>query len=83
MSPACANAPAAAKSVLAAVTRRFNLARRPAETARPDKPLMTNSPMLFRSGSADLIALAREALRDPYWAHHAAEALSEDQDYKW
>lgn len=38
---------------------------------------------ILRSGAADLVALAREALHDPYWAHHAAEALSEDPDYKW
>ncbi|PZW37740.1 2,4-dienoyl-CoA reductase-like NADH-dependent reductase (Old Yellow Enzyme family) [Humitalea rosea] len=29
----------------------------------------------LRDGAADLIAVGREALRDPYWAHHAAEQL--------
>ena len=30
---------------------------------------------ILRSGSADLIALARELLHDPYWVRHAAKAL--------
>ncbi|MGB2202651.1 MAG: hypothetical protein ACPH5G_15075, partial [Pseudooceanicola atlanticus] len=30
---------------------------------------------LLQSGSADLIAIGRQALFNPYWAHHAAEAL--------
>lgn len=36
---------------------------------------------ILRSGAADLIALAREALRDPYWPAHAAEALGA-RDYE-
>jgi 2,4-dienoyl-CoA reductase-like NADH-dependent reductase (Old Yellow Enzyme family) len=36
---------------------------------------------MLRSGQADLVALAREALHDPYWPRHAAEALSEDTAY--
>lgn len=30
---------------------------------------------IVRSGAADLVALARESLRDPYWAAHASETL--------
>ena len=36
---------------------------------------------ILRAGAADLIALAREALRNPFWAHHAAEYLGEDPAY--
>ncbi|MBY0508626.1 MAG: NADH:flavin oxidoreductase/NADH oxidase [Rhodospirillaceae bacterium] len=31
---------------------------------------------ILQTGQADIIAVAREALVDPYWAHHAARALS-------
>ena len=34
--------------------------------------------MIVRDGQADLIALARELLRDPYWPLHAAKALGYD-----
>jgi len=37
---------------------------------------------ILRSGAADLVALAREMLHDPYWAHHAAEKLNGDPDYR-
>ncbi len=33
-------------------------------------------------GQADLIALGREALLDPYWPHHAAAALGADPGYE-
>ena len=36
---------------------------------------------ILRSGQADLIALAREALRNPFWPVHAAEELGCDPDY--
>jgi 2,4-dienoyl-CoA reductase-like NADH-dependent reductase (Old Yellow Enzyme family) len=32
---------------------------------------------ILANGEADLVMLAREMLRDPYWAEHAAEALGE------
>ena len=32
---------------------------------------------IVRSGSADLVLLAREFLRDPYFGLHAAQALGE------
>jgi 2,4-dienoyl-CoA reductase-like NADH-dependent reductase (Old Yellow Enzyme family) len=30
---------------------------------------------IVRNGRADLVLLARELLRDPYWPVHAAQAL--------
>lgn len=39
---------------------------------------------VLREGRADLIALGREALFDPYWAHHAAATLGIDPHYtRW
>lgn len=37
--------------------------------------------IILTSGAADLVSLARESLRNPYWAHHAAEALGTDPEY--
>ncbi|MBV7456065.1 NADH:flavin oxidoreductase/NADH oxidase [Acidovorax sp. sif1233] len=37
---------------------------------------------VLQEGKADLIALGREALFDPYWAHHAAGALGMDSNYQ-
>ena len=31
---------------------------------------------IVREGQADLVLLAREMLRDPYWPMHAAQALA-------
>ena len=36
---------------------------------------------IIREGKADLVALARAFLRDPYWALHAAQALG--LDVRW
>ena len=36
---------------------------------------------ILQSGAADLVAVAREALYDPFWAHHAARALGVDADF--
>ncbi|MDF1721045.1 MAG: NADH:flavin oxidoreductase/NADH oxidase [Minwuia sp.] len=36
---------------------------------------------IIRSGAADLAALAREVLHDPYWARHAALALGEPEAF--
>jgi 2,4-dienoyl-CoA reductase-like NADH-dependent reductase (Old Yellow Enzyme family) len=36
---------------------------------------------ILQSGAADLVAVAREALVDPFWAHHAARALGVDADF--
>lgn len=36
---------------------------------------------VLRAGAADLVALAREALHDPFWPLHAAETLNEDTAY--
>jgi len=35
----------------------------------------------LQAGDADLIAVGREALRDPYWAHRAAEQLGGGTDF--
>ncbi|TBU95565.1 NADH:flavin oxidoreductase/NADH oxidase [Stutzerimonas kirkiae] len=37
---------------------------------------------ILRTGQADLVLLARELLRDPYWPLHAAEALR-DSEVPW
>jgi 2,4-dienoyl-CoA reductase-like NADH-dependent reductase (Old Yellow Enzyme family) len=37
---------------------------------------------ILQRGQADLIAIAREALVDPHWALHAAQALGVDPDWK-
>lgn len=37
---------------------------------------------VLQEGKADLIALGREALFDPYWAHHAATTLGVDPNYQ-
>lgn len=37
---------------------------------------------VLAEGKADLVALGREALFDPYWAHHAAATLGIDPDYE-
>ncbi len=37
---------------------------------------------ILQEGSADLIAIGREALRDPFWPVHAAEALGCDPSYQ-
>lgn len=37
---------------------------------------------VLAEGKADLIALGREALFDPYWAHHAALSLGVDPGYE-
>jgi 2,4-dienoyl-CoA reductase-like NADH-dependent reductase (Old Yellow Enzyme family) len=46
---------------------------------------MITAPMqadqIIRNGQADLVFLAREFLRDPYWPLHAAQALH--QDVQW
>ena len=37
----------------------------------------------LQEGRADLIAVGREALKDPFWAHHAAEELDVDGFDDW
>jgi 2,4-dienoyl-CoA reductase-like NADH-dependent reductase (Old Yellow Enzyme family) len=37
---------------------------------------------VLQAGKADLVALGREALFDPYWAHHAAASLGVDPAYE-
>jgi 2,4-dienoyl-CoA reductase-like NADH-dependent reductase (Old Yellow Enzyme family) len=36
---------------------------------------------IIRSGQADLVALGREELRDPYWPLHAAQQLGHDKSW--
>jgi 2,4-dienoyl-CoA reductase-like NADH-dependent reductase (Old Yellow Enzyme family) len=38
---------------------------------------------IIRNGSADLVAIAREALHNPFWAAHASEALGVPQFGAW
>ena len=62
-----------------------------AETVRKQLQLpvmavgMMESPQLaeatLRNGYADLIALGRELLRNPYWPLHAAKTLGEEIDW--
>jgi 2,4-dienoyl-CoA reductase-like NADH-dependent reductase (Old Yellow Enzyme family) len=37
---------------------------------------------ILQSGGADLVALGRELMYDPFWPLHAAEALGADSDYR-
>ena len=37
---------------------------------------------ILRRGQADLIAIGREALTDPHWALHAAQALGDDSQWR-
>jgi len=37
---------------------------------------------ILQEGRADLIAIGREALLDPYWAHHAARVLQADPEFQ-
>ena len=37
---------------------------------------------ILQSGGADLVALGREVMYDPFWPLHAAEALGVDSDYR-
>jgi 2,4-dienoyl-CoA reductase-like NADH-dependent reductase (Old Yellow Enzyme family) len=36
---------------------------------------------VLQEGAADLIAIGREALKDPFWPVHAAETLGLDEDF--
>jgi 2,4-dienoyl-CoA reductase-like NADH-dependent reductase (Old Yellow Enzyme family) len=37
---------------------------------------------ILAEGHADLTAIGRQAMYDPYWPHHAAQALGADPDFK-
>ena len=37
---------------------------------------------ILQSGGADLVALGREIMHDPFWPLHAAETLGVDPDYR-
>ena len=36
---------------------------------------------ILAEGRADLVAIGRQALYDPYWPHHAADALGWNDDF--
>ena len=37
---------------------------------------------VLAEGHADLTAIGRQAMYDPYWTHHAAQVLGADPDFK-
>jgi 2,4-dienoyl-CoA reductase-like NADH-dependent reductase (Old Yellow Enzyme family) len=54
--------------------------RREAEIATAAVGMITapaQADQIIRNGEADLVLLAREMLRDPYWPLHAAQALGQ------
>jgi 2,4-dienoyl-CoA reductase-like NADH-dependent reductase (Old Yellow Enzyme family) len=65
--------------------------RREAGVATQAVGLILDGPqaeVILQSGAADLVAVAREALVDPFWPHHAARALGADfggwpEQYGW
>ena len=62
----------------------FAAAVRKAGVASMAVGLILNGPQaekVLRDGDADLIAIGRQALYDPFWALHAAEALGCDPGY--
>ncbi len=62
-----------------------------AEHIKRDAPILTaavgliyepeQADTIIRKGQADLIAMARELLRDPYWPLHAAKSLGHDIEW--
>ena len=59
--------------------------RREAGIATQAVGLIVDGPQaeaVLQAGDADLIAVGREALFDPYWAHHAAKALGADPEFR-
>jgi 2,4-dienoyl-CoA reductase-like NADH-dependent reductase (Old Yellow Enzyme family) len=60
--------------------------RRDAEIATQAVGLILDGPQaeaILQAGDADLIAVAREALVDPFWARHAAHALGVEGFADW
>ena len=58
--------------------------RREAKVATVAVGLIVDGPQaeaILRAGDADLVAVGREALLDPYWPHHAARALGADPEF--
>jgi 2,4-dienoyl-CoA reductase-like NADH-dependent reductase (Old Yellow Enzyme family) len=58
--------------------------RREADIATAAVGLITNAQQaneIIRSQRADLVVLARELLRDPYWPMHAANELGYDMTW--
>jgi 2,4-dienoyl-CoA reductase-like NADH-dependent reductase (Old Yellow Enzyme family) len=58
--------------------------RREARIATQAVGLIVDGPQaeaILEAGDADLIAIGREALYDPFWPHHAAKALGADASF--
>ena len=58
--------------------------RPPAPVIRAAVGLILGGPQaeeILQSGDADLIAIGRQALFDPFWALHAAQELGCDADF--
>jgi 2,4-dienoyl-CoA reductase-like NADH-dependent reductase (Old Yellow Enzyme family) len=58
--------------------------RREAEIATMAVGLILDGPQaetILRNGQADLIAIAREAINDPFWPRHQAQAMGVDLDF--
>lgn len=56
--------------------------RRAAEIPTQCVGLILDGPQaeqILQAGEADLVAVGREALMDPFWTHHAARALGEER----
>jgi len=88
----CSSGGIAGSATVAARTKRQPGFQVPyAEAVRRDADIKTQAVGLIthprqaedilQRGQADLIAIAREALNDPYWPHHAAAALGIDSGF--
>lgn len=58
--------------------------RREAEISTMAVGLILDGPqaeIILRNGQADLIAIAREAINDPFWPRHQAQAMGIDLDF--
>lgn len=58
--------------------------RREAEIATMAVGLILDGPQaeaILRNGQADLVAIAREAINDPFWPRHQAQVLGVDLDF--
>ena len=79
------DAPAARPGLSAAVLRTDQKRSRPADHGgRPDPHRRSRRKKHSLAGRCDLVAIAREALHDPNWPLHAAQALGADPEFaRW
>jgi len=88
----CSSAGISIRSVTLAAERRYLGYQVPyAERIRRDAGIATvavgfivrpqQAEAIVASGQADLVAIAREMLVDPFWTAHAARALGADEDF--